>query len=216
METKNENESTNWLTGEIKVIITELFFKYKCVALYYTLTEVIALINNPNCAVRFRAKAIRDELQNNFGLMPRMGRYSQPREEEFVDFGAKYSKIARCYEFRIQDFLTEDEITCELNEYIDYTQLPVSRDINQNTPHPFPHKAKCLPMVKALAMVFQDQIAECIENDEPLPDRIMEEVATIVMEDGQRVTAFVVIDTNWGNRDPLDPLPEVNLEDTAS
>jgi hypothetical protein len=154
---KLKENSRGWFAGEIKEIITELFFKFKHDTLYYTISEISDMVNGPNSGVRFRKNAIRNDLEEKFGLRPRNGRYQQPNDPDVPNNALTSEKHGRCYEFRIEDFLTEDEIRTELHEYIDYDKIHGKRSIE-------------------IKEVFKQLPANNIEFRPPAPGETTEEV----------------------------------------
>lgn len=120
-----QEKSKGWFSAELKEIMQELFFKFKYHTLYYTLTELHNLFNAPGAPVKYRQADIKNQLQEKFDLKPKLGRYHQPNEydEKNPNLNRTTEKLGRCYEFRIENFLTEDEIREELHEYIDYDKV---------------------------------------------------------------------------------------------
>jgi hypothetical protein len=79
------------------------------------------MLNGPNSGIRFRKGDIRKQLQEKFGLVARLSRWQHPNEPDASGLKKRTDeKIGRCYEFRIENFLTEQEIKDELSEFIDF------------------------------------------------------------------------------------------------
>lgn len=124
---KIKESSKGWFAAELKEEMTDLFFHFKYHTLYYTLKELFQMLNKPNAPVRFREADIRRQLEDKFKLKAKLARYRQPNEPGDNSVSPTHEKHGRCYEFRIENFLTEDEIKTELSEYIDYDVVVASR-----------------------------------------------------------------------------------------
>lgn len=123
--------SRGWFSAELKEELTDRYFHYKHHTLYYTLDELFSMLNKPNAPVRFRKADIRKQLEDKFKLKAKLGRYKHPTDPDSPEMGQTMSnvkeKLGRCYEFRIENFLTEEEIRTELGEYIDFDEVVKSR-----------------------------------------------------------------------------------------
>jgi hypothetical protein len=128
-----QEKSKGWFSAELKEIMQELFFRYKYHSLYYTLTELHNLFNSPGAPVKYRQADIKTQLRDKFDLNPKLGRYHQPVEWDPKSPNLKRTeeKLGRCYEFRIENFLTEEEIREELSEWIDYDTIISQRGEKQ-------------------------------------------------------------------------------------
>ncbi|MBS7565116.1 hypothetical protein KHS38_11935 [Mucilaginibacter sp. Bleaf8] len=120
---KIKEKSKGWFVQELNEALKEHFFDYRYHTLYYSLKEIYDLLNGPSSGVRFRKGDIKEQLQAKLGLTPRMGRYQFPNDPYGNKNTRTDDKVGRCYEFRIEDFLSEDEIRNELGDYMDYDQV---------------------------------------------------------------------------------------------
>lgn len=121
---KIKENSKGWFAQELKEIITDKFFYYKYDTVYYTLGEIFEMLNGPNSGVRFRKGDIRKQLQEKFGLQAVNARWQHPVEPSDAPGLSKTTeKHARCYEFRVENFLTEEEITNELGDFMSYEDI---------------------------------------------------------------------------------------------
>lgn len=118
-----KENSKGWFAQELKEIMIDKFFFYKYHTVYYTLTEIFELLNGPNSAVRFRKGDIRKQLQEKFNLVAINNRWQHPIEPGTPSLSPTVEKHARCYEFKVEDFLTEEEIRQQLGEYFDYDEV---------------------------------------------------------------------------------------------
>ncbi|MBC8053781.1 MAG: hypothetical protein H7Y13_12020 [Sphingobacteriaceae bacterium] len=130
---KIKEKSKGWFAAELKEVMQELFFRYKYHTLYYTLTELHNLFNSPGAPVKYRQADIKNQLKEKFDLAPKLGRYHQPVEWDPKSPNLKRTeeKLGRCYEFRIENFLTESEIREELSEWIDFDGIIKARSDKQ-------------------------------------------------------------------------------------
>lgn len=126
---KIKETSKGWFAAELKEEMTDLFFHFKYHTLFYTLKELFGMLNKPNAPVRFREADIRRQLEDKFKLRAKLARYRQPNDpdDQGIAISATREKHGRCYEFRIENFLTEDEIRTELGDYMNYDDIINSR-----------------------------------------------------------------------------------------
>lgn len=121
--------SKGWAHSELTVILESKFLHYKYPTLYYTLEELSALINKPGAAVKFRDADILKQLKDKFNLKSRMLRREFPAEPDHMGIGipTMIKKHGRLYEFRVENFFSEEDLRNELNEFFDYDQIILSR-----------------------------------------------------------------------------------------
>jgi hypothetical protein len=120
--------SKGWGYSELTTILEEKFLHYRWPTLYYNLEEIAKMLNGEGSAVKFRKHDIRMQLKNKFKLAAIMGRYDFPEEPNAQSqMGQTYSKHGRMYEFRIENFFTEDELRGELKEIFDFDKIKASR-----------------------------------------------------------------------------------------
>lgn len=124
--------SRSWFEKELNGIMKEKFFHYRYHSLYYTQTEMIAIMNHPNAAFKSRSDDIKTQLEEKYKLFASLQRWQHPVDPAGANLpGTTDLKHQRCYEFRIEDFLTQEEIENELGEYIDFSDLAAMRERNK-------------------------------------------------------------------------------------
>ncbi|WP_342645025.1 primase-helicase family protein [Mucilaginibacter sp. CSA2-8R] len=119
---KIKEKSRGWFIGELQKVMEELFFHYRYHTLYYTLTELFEILNGGNAGTKFRKADISDQLQEKLKLEPRLARHQHPNDPS-KGLSLTSEKHGRCYEFRIEDFVSEAKIRNELSDYINFDDL---------------------------------------------------------------------------------------------
>ncbi|MBC8053780.1 MAG: hypothetical protein H7Y13_12015 [Sphingobacteriaceae bacterium] len=108
----------SWIGSAINEEIQEAFFSARHHTIYLTLEEVCSLIHSHSYPTTFK----RDEVRRHLGrlnLSVRLGRFITPAISG-SDGPTSIIKVGRCYEFRIEDFFTQDSIKKEFAGIIDY------------------------------------------------------------------------------------------------
>jgi len=121
--------SKGWAYSELTVILQSRFLHYKYHTLFYTLEEISALINKPGAAVKYRDADIFKQLKEKFNLKSKMLRREFPVEPDHLGMGlpTMLKKHGRLYEFRVENFFTEEDLREEFNEFFDYEAIIASR-----------------------------------------------------------------------------------------
>lgn len=129
---KIKEKSKGWFVLELRALMKERFYHYRYHTLYYTLTEIFEMLNGSAAGVKFRKAAISEELQEKLKMEPRLARHQHPNDPDpdkpMISLTSE--KHGRCYEFRVEDFLTEAQIRNELSEYFDIDAL---KEIRKNS-----------------------------------------------------------------------------------
>ena len=129
-----KNSSRTWLEMELRETIKDLFFEYHYHTLYYTIKELMAILNGENTSIKFRKADVTKQLKERFGLVSKQGRYSFPvkPDKNNVMQDNTTEKHGRCFEFRVEDFLTPDELKNEFSEFFNADQIKNHRNIINN------------------------------------------------------------------------------------
>lgn len=125
--------SGSWLELELRTTLKELFFEYHYHTLAYTTTELMDILNNSKASIKFRKADVVKQLADKFGITSKMGRYEfpkHPRELNANDaYESKYiSKHGRCLVFKVEDFLTLDELKTEFSEFFKPEEINTYRE----------------------------------------------------------------------------------------
>lgn len=126
--TKLKESSRGWLEKELITVITEQFFVHEYHTLYYTISEITHMLNGGDSAIKFRKADITTQLKDKFGLESVNGRFQQPNKPDSgIHMTRTHEKKGRCYEFRVEDFLSLDKLEkeftyCTLEEIKEYRE----------------------------------------------------------------------------------------------
>jgi hypothetical protein len=136
---KIKENSRGWFIGELKELLKDKFYETKYHTLYYTVSELFEMLNNNNAAVRFRKSDISKQLDERLGMESKHGRWQHPHDLDPNDtYKARtYEKHSRCFEFKIEDWISEEKIKEELSEYIDFDAIDSGRE-EAKKKHPKP------------------------------------------------------------------------------
>lgn len=114
-----KNSSRTWLEKELRVSIKDLFFQYHYHTLAFTIGELMKLLNGSEAGVKFRKADVTEQLEQRLGIKSRLGRYSFPNlaDEASEMVGKTFTiKHGRCFEFKVEDFLTPEEMQKEFSQ----------------------------------------------------------------------------------------------------
>lgn len=112
---KVKEVSKGWFEKELKAILQEKFFHFRWHTLYYTQEEMRELLNDRLSGAKFRSDDIKSQLNEKYKLFTKFGRWKHPKEpHEQNEIAVTEIKHKRCYEFRIETFIPEDEIRDQL------------------------------------------------------------------------------------------------------
>lgn len=117
-----KNNSRSWLIKEIRQTMKDEFFKYRYHTLVYTVTELMDLLNGGNSGIKFRKDDVHAQLQEKYKYDNIHGRYSMPSKPEIGPDGEILEqhfipKHGRYFEFKIEDFLTKEEMEEQFSEF---------------------------------------------------------------------------------------------------
>jgi len=124
-----KEHSKGWLYSELKKLMEGQFAKYQWPTLYYSLDEIAILLNGPTGKGKYQTFDIHKTVTQKFNLSHTMRRHAFPFEPESRGQGPiTYSKPpGRRYEFRVEDFYTEQEIKQEFGDIFKYEEIISSR-----------------------------------------------------------------------------------------
>lgn len=124
-----KENSKGWLYSDLKKKIEGLFIKYQYHTLYYSLEELMIVLNGATGEGKYRIEALSQCLKFKFNLTPTMKRHEFPNDPEGSGALSRTYKKApgRRYEFRVEDFFTEDDLRGDMSEYFNYEEIIISR-----------------------------------------------------------------------------------------
>lgn len=126
--TKLKESSRGWLEKELIIAMTDRFFTHEYHTLYYTISELVDILNSNNAAVKFRKADITAQLKDKFGLESVNGRFQHPNKPGDGYQSKTSEKKGRCYEFRIEDFVSPAKLDKEFAEYYTREQIAEFRE----------------------------------------------------------------------------------------
>lgn len=149
--TKLKESSRGWFEKELIAIMEDLFFTYEYHTLYFTISELSHMVNGGESAVKFRKADIKKQLEDKFGLESKNGRFQQPNKPGDVYQLKTSEKKGRCFEFRVEDFLSPEKLENEftyfsieqINEFREYGSPKVydASEAEKNN-NPFPAQSE--------------------------------------------------------------------------
>ncbi|MBK0383549.1 hypothetical protein I5M32_11330 [Pedobacter sp. SD-b] len=112
-----KNSSKGWLEKEIRAIFKDKFFEHRYHTLYFSSSEVLAMLNGNDGGIKFRRDPVTEELEKTFKMSnDSVIRVSQPAktdnpttEEETLQETFEPKK-GRFFTFKIEDFYSWDYI----------------------------------------------------------------------------------------------------------
>jgi len=126
---KVKENNKGWLYSDLTTTLKEKFALYRYPTLFYTLTEIAKMLNGEDGGVKYRKFDIEKQLKDKFHINPVMRRYEFPivPGDHSAAGATTKSGPGRVYEFRIENFFTEQELRTDLAEYFDYDKIILSR-----------------------------------------------------------------------------------------
>ena len=125
--------SGSWFEQELKETLKDLFFEYHYHTLTYTISELMDILNGAKSSIKFRKADVTKQLKDRLNLTSKLGRYQFPKPVAELNVKDQYEskfieKHGRCYEFKVEDFLTLDELKSEFSEFFKVEEIAQHRE----------------------------------------------------------------------------------------
>jgi hypothetical protein len=128
---KVRQSSQDWIEKEIRTIFKDKFYDHRYHTLYYSISEILEILNNKEAGTKFRRAAVQERLEETFKLSNDKDlRVSQPSKIESPLTGADKlqdtlePKRGRLYTFKIEDFYSWEHIA----QYFTYCTIEDIKD----------------------------------------------------------------------------------------